>query len=315
MSGYAERLHKAILTKGTPALVGIDPRFDQLPEEIQSRASLLPGDELSQQAAAYEEFSCRLIDVIAPLVPAVKPQAAFFEQLGPAGVVALERVIRHARRAGLIVICDAKRGDIGTTAAAYADAYLAGEDPDDAPFAADALTVNPYMGVDTLEPFIRRAIDFGGGIYVLVRTSNPGAGSFQDHRQDDVYLYEKVAREVEALSAEHAGIAQSQYGCVGAVVGATYPEELARLRQQMPHVPLLIPGYGAQGGGAGDVAAAFDSQGLGALVNSSRGINFAYLRQPYLSQFPAEHWEQAIEQATLDMIRDLAQHTPAGQLR
>ncbi len=224
-------------------------------------------------------------------------------------------MIAYARKAGLIVICDAKRGDIGSTAQAYAQAYLAGEDPQAAPFAADALTVNPYLGTDTLEPFIETAAQRDAGLYVPVRTSNPGAASFQDHTEQNQKLYQKVAASVEEAAFRAASTANGNYGFIGAVVGATYPLELQELRQAMPHVPLLIPGYGAQGGGAADIASAFDSDGLGALINSSRGINFAYNREPYKEQFSPEQWEQAIEQATRDMIQDLAAQTPAGRLR
>ncbi|MBS0261500.1 MAG: orotidine-5'-phosphate decarboxylase, partial [Planctomycetes bacterium] len=175
MANYANRLNSAVQAKGTPALVGLDPRFDQLPAEIQEAARRRPLPFPEQVASAFDEFCCRIIDVVAPLVPAVKPQAAFFEEYGPAGGVALGRVIQKARAAGLIVICDAKRGDIGTTAEAYARAYLAGADPQAACWGADALTVNPYLGSDTLEPFVRVAAERGAGIYVLVRTSNPGA--------------------------------------------------------------------------------------------------------------------------------------------
>lgn len=312
---FAHRLNVAVLAKGTPALVGLDPRFDQLPATVVRKARQQSRDDREIAAYAFEEFSKRIIDVVAPLVPAVKPQSAFYEQLGPAGCLALQRVIAHARRAGLIVICDAKRGDIGSTAEAYAEAYLAGEDPEAAPFASDALTINPYLGVDTLEPFVDLAKKRGAGLYVLVRTSNPGAASFQDHTQEGVKLYEKVSTAVESLTHKFLDEEEPDYGSVGAVVGATYPQELEALRQAMPHVPLLIPGYGAQGGNASDVASAFDARGLGALINSSRGINFAYLKAPYREQFSPEEWEQAVEQATLEMIRDIATNTPAGQLR
>lgn len=301
---YATRLHAAIRRTGTPALIGIDPRFEQLPEPIVEAAKRRnPPSEDELRAAAFEEFSRRLVDVVAPLVPAVKPQAAFFEELGPAGCSVLARVIRHARNAGLIVICDAKRGDIGSTAEAYARGYIAGADPHAAPWAADALTVNPYLGADTLEPFIEVATERGGGIYVLVRTSNPGAGDFQDRRTEGETLYRHVAETVERMSA---ATASGEYGCVGAVVGATYPEELKELRQAMPHVPLLIPGYGSQGGTAADVLPGFDSEGLGALVNSSRAINFAHSRKPYIEQFSPDEWEQAVEAATRQMISDLS---------
>jgi len=309
---YADRLDDAIRRKGTPALVGIDPRLDLLPVEVLERAQQAGGDRDQVAAAAFEEFCFRLIDVVAPLVPAVKPQAAFFEQYGPAGVAVLGRVIRQARKAGLLVICDGKRGDIGSTAEAYAFAYLAGADPDAAPFAADALTVNPYLGADTLEPFVETAATRGGGLYVLVRTSNPGAGTFQDLLADGQPVYRHAARMVQELARSSMG--DGGYGAIGAVVGATYPRELAELREAMPEVPLLVPGYGSQGAGAGDVAAAFGPDGLGALVNSSRGINFAYRREPFEQEFGEPRWEEAVEAATRQMIADLAESTPAGVL-
>jgi orotidine-5'-phosphate decarboxylase len=304
---YAARLHAAIRRCRTPALVGLDPRLADLPEPLKAQQSARSTADL------FEEFCRRVIDVVAPLVPAVKPQAAFFEELGPAGCVALERVIRHARQRGLIVICDAKRGDIGSTAEAYARGYLAGADPHAAPWAADALTVNPYLGLDTLEPFVTVARERGAGLYVLVRTSNPGAGTFQDHVQAGQRLYSKVAEAVEQLAATDAGAAP--FGLVGAVVGATYPQELTTLRALMPHVPLLVPGYGSQGGTAADVAGAFLPDGTGAVVNSSRGIIFAHKRAPYAEQFRPDKWERAVEAATRAMIDDLARHTPAGALQ
>ncbi len=300
---YATRLHAAVRRKGNPIVVGLDPRFDSLPPDVVAAARERHDDPVAVAAAAFEEFCVRLIDVVAPLVPAVKPQAAFFEEYGPDGCLALSRVIRYARHAGLIVICDAKRGDIGSTAEAYARAYLAGDDPAAAIWQADALTVNPYIGSDTLEPFVNVAVERGAGIYVLVRTSNPGAGTFQDRTTDGVPLYRRVAEAVEQLSAAHADA--DGYGPVGAVVGATYPQELAELRAAMPHVPLLIPGYGSQGGTASDVAAAFDPHGLGAVVNNSRGINFAFRQKPYAEQFGPARWEEATEEAVRAMVADL----------
>lgn len=303
-ANFADRLHEAIRTKRTAALVGLDPRFERLPAPLVEAVKLRgASDPYVLMAQAFEQFCCRIADVVSPLVPAVKPQAAFFEELGPPGMLALERVVRHARRAGLIVICDAKRGDIGSTAEAYARAYLAGEDPDAAVWAADALTVNPYLGRDTLTPFVNVAQERGAGIYVLVRTSNPEAGTFQDRKTAGVPLYRAVAEVVEEFSK---GLTKgSEFGPVGAVVGATYPAELAELREAMPHVPLLVPGYGSQGAGAGDVVPAFNSQGLGALVNNSRGINFAYEQSPYSQQFGPDHWEDAVEAATRQMIQEL----------
>lgn len=311
VSQFATRLHSAIQSKRTPTLVGLDPRLDWIPPDVLAHARDLHADPTAQAAAAFEEFCVRLIDVVAPLVPAVKPQAAFFEELGPDGCLALARVIRYARNAGLIVICDAKRGDIGTTAEAYARAYLAGSDPQAAPWHADALTVNPYLGRDTLEPFVKVATERGAGIYVLVKTSNPGSASFQDRQADGQKIYRHVAQVVEDLAVQTA---ESGYGCVGAVVGATYPQELAELRAAMPHAPLLVPGYGSQGGAAADVAAAFSPEGLGALINNSRGINFAYRAAPYAEQFGARQWEAATEAATRRMIADLAEFTNAGKL-
>ena len=316
---YSGRLHQAVTAKQTPALIGLDPRFNLLPADVIASARNRQLDETATVAAAFEEFCCRLIDVVAPLVPAVKPQTAFFEEWGPDGCRALAKVIRYAREQGLIVICDAKRGDIGSTAEAYARGYLAGSNPNAAAWGADALTVSPYLGRDTLEPFVNVAKERGAGIYVLVRTSNPGAGTFQDRQSElepgsaTVAHYRHIAQAVEELAAETAD--DGAFGIVGGVVGATYPEELAELRAAMPHVPLLVPGYGSQGGTAADVAAGFTSDGLGALVNSSRGINFAFRSEPFASQYGEENWEQAAEAATKQMIADLAEHTPAGALR
>jgi orotidine-5'-phosphate decarboxylase len=309
---FATRLHDAIRSKKTHALVGLDPRLDWLPDEVLASARREHDDPQAIAAAALEEFCIRVIDVVADLVPAVKPQAAFFEQYGPDGCLALARVMRYARAQGLIVIADAKRGDIGTTAEAYAHAYLAGADPHSAPWSADALTVNPYLGSDTLEPFVKIASERGAGIYVLVKTSNPGAATFQDRLTDGQTLFRSVAEVVEQLSA--ANMDSHGYGPVGAVVGATYPAELNELRQAMPHVPLLIPGYGSQGGTAADVAGGFDARGLGAIVNNSRGINFAYRSGKFATEFGPQRWEAAVEAATKQMIADLAAHTPAGGL-
>ena len=302
---YVQRLHDRIRQTGTPALVGLDPRLDQIPAELR--------DAAASPAAAFEAFSREVIDVVSGLVPAVKPQSAFFEACGPDGVAALARVVRHARDAGLLVILDAKRGDIGSTAEAYAAAYLAGEDPDAAPVAADALTVNPYLGPDTLEPFVDRARDAGAGLYVLVRTSNPQSAGFQDAARDGRRVFEIVGDTLDAINA--AGETHDGYGPVGAVAGATYPQELTDLRRRLPHTPFLIPGYGSQGGTAADVADAFDAGGLGGLVNSSRAILFAYQKGRYAEEFGEARWREAVRAATEDMIADLRTHTPAANLR
>ncbi len=239
---FGERLAERVKLRGNPVLVGLDPRFAQLPECLRSGSN---ATDLAAQAACYEKFCFEIIDVVAPLVAAVKPQAAFFEQLGPAGMQALDAVVRHARKAELLVILDGKRNDIGSTAQAYADAYLGAQSA----WQADALTVSPYLGADSLEPFAERCQQQDAGIFVLVKTSNPGGGHFQDVEDaSGVTIYQRVAEHVESLAAASADA--SGFGAVGAVVGATYPEQLIELRQAMPHSWLLVPGFGAQGGSA-----------------------------------------------------------------
>lgn len=308
MPGYSDRLNSRIQLLKTSALVGLDPRWDWLPEDMKRAATAAGGTPLEMQARAFEAFSCSIIDVVASLVPAVKPQVAFFEQLGPAGMTALYNVMKYARKAGLIVIADAKRGDIGSTASAYADAWLAGESPDAAPYPADALTINAYLGRDTLQPFVDAAVARGAGLYVLVRTSNPGAAVFQDRETAGDKLFETVADVVQELNTEHWP--GENYGGVGAVVGATWPQELSDLRARMTRTPLLVPGYGSQGGTAADVAGAFDANGMGAVINSSRGINFAFRREDLAERFGPDHWRDAIAAATHEMIADLRTHTP-----
>ncbi len=288
-------------------MVGLDPRVEHLPETVVSTTGPL---DMEQAAAAYLRFCRGVIDAVAPLVPVVKPQAAFFEQLGPPGMAALAEVIRYAAANGLLVVFDGKRNDIGSTAEAYADGVLG--PGGQSPWQADALTVSPYLGGDSIDPFVSVARQRGAGVFVLVKTSNPGGGMFQDLVCDGRPLYQHVAAEVERLAAETCGTCG--YGVVGAVVGATYPEQLAELRAAMPHAWLLVPGYGAQGAGAADVAGAFDAQGLGAVVNNSRGILFAHARKPYAEQFGPARWQEAVEAATRDMIEQLRAATPAGNL-
>ena len=213
-----------------------------------------------------------MIDVVAPLVPAVKPQAAFFEQLGPAGMAVLAEVIHYAQQKGLLVILDGKRNDIGSTATAYAQGMLGSGGQ--SPWGADALTVSPYLGDDSLQPFIDVAQQRAAGIFVLVKTSNPGGKMLQDLVADGRPLYRHVAEYVERQAAKTAGAAATARS--GRWSGATYPAQLAELRAAMPHTWFLVPGFGSQGGTARDVAAAFDAQGRGAIVNNSRGIIFAH---------------------------------------
>jgi orotidine-5'-phosphate decarboxylase len=297
MDHFADRLVAAVRAKGTALCVGLDPRWESLPLEIRQRH----GDgTLEAMAQAFEEFCARVIDVVAPLVAIVKPQSAFFEMCGPAGFVAQQRILRRAHDHGLITILDAKRNDIASTGAAYADAAFAGVPMVDrlhAVWDADGLTINPYLGRDSVEPFLERARKSGRGLFVLVRTSNPGAGQFQDLVCSGRPLYLHVAEAVATWSRENVG--QSGFGDVGAVVGATHPAELANVREVLPQSIILVPGFGAQGGTAADAAPAFRQDGTGAIVNSSRGIIFAS---------PPENpaWENAVESATRDAIAALA---------
>ena len=301
---FADRLIEAIRRVGNPVLVGIDPRPQDLPPGFLER---FPGGRAGV-AAALGVFGNAVVDVVAPRVPAVKFQAAYYEAYGPEGLAALHSTAAHARSRGLIVLIDGKRNDIGSTAEAYARAYL-GPDP---AWDADALTVNPYLGSDGITPFVAAATAAEKGIFVLVRTSNPSAGEFQDLMADGRPLYRHVAEHLARWAAPGRGA--TGYSLVGAVVGATYPAELAALRQALPGVLFLVPGYGAQGGTAADVATAFDASGLGAIVNNSRGLTFAYKRPELRARF-GDDWQGAIDQAVSDMVADLVANTPAGELQ
>lgn len=301
---FADRLAAAVRGKGTPVLVGLDPRAAQLPDPLRPKDQHDP----TAVAAAYSEFCRGVIDAVAPLVAAVKPQSAFFEELGSPGVAVLVDVIRYARDRGLLVILDAKRGDIGSTAEAYAAGMLGPSSP----WGGDALTVNPYLGDDSLDPFVAVAKERGAGVFVLVKTSNPGGRTFQDLTAADEPVYRHVARLVDSLAASSLG--ESGYGAVGAVVGATYPAQLAELRAAMPHTWFLVPGFGSQGGAAADVAAAFDQRGLGAIINNSRNIIFAHARKEFAGRFAPLDWQRAVEAATQEMIDQLRAGTHAGRL-
>ncbi len=294
---FTDRLVKAIQSKGTSLIVGLDPRLQRLPASLRESIHV---HDWRKIADSFKRFCTEVINVVAPLVPAVKPQSAFFEQLGPLGMVALAEVIDHAKDAGLMVILDGKRNDIGSTAVAYAQAYL-GQRPSCA-WSCDALTVNPYLGDDSLLPMLEHAVAAGSGLFALVKTSNPGSRTFQELRLDDGRrLYQAIAQWIESQAAKTTG--QFGYGILGAVIGATHPEHLAELRQSMPHTFFLLPGFGAQGGQAADVKAAFNENGLGAVVNSSRKIIFAYEDRQYAN---SADWQSAVESATCDAIMQLA---------
>lgn len=297
MPHFTDQLAAAVRRTGNAVCVGLDPRWEQLPWPITTGREAEPNGH----ADAYLDFCCGVIDVVAPLVPVVKPQMAFFEELGPSGMTALAEVIRYAQERGLLVILDGKRNDIGSTAEAYARGLLG---RGVSPWGADCLTVSPYLGEDSLTPFMDVARERSAGVIVLVKTSNPGGGMLQDLVANDQTVYRHVASLVEKFSAETAG--ESGYGLAGAVVGATYPEQLAELRAAMPHTWFLVPGFGSQGGAAKDVAPAFDANRMGAVINNSRGIIFAHAKKEYADQFGDQHWQRAVEAATKLMIEQLS---------
>ncbi|WP_168565277.1 orotidine-5'-phosphate decarboxylase [Crateriforma spongiae] len=296
---FADRLAQAVRQSGSVTCVGLDPRRDQLPAGIRDG---IPNDSPDQWAAAYTQFCTEIIDVAAGRVACVKPQAAFFEQLGPAGTIALGEVIAYANRRGLIVITDGKRNDIGSTATAYADAYLGAGNA--SAWGSDSLTVSPYLGEDSLQPFVDVCDQRDAGIFVLVKTSNPGGGLLQDRQTDSQTVYQRVAELIAQMNADRRG--DNGYGPVGAVVGATYPEQLAEMRAAMPTSWILVPGFGAQGGGADDVKHAFDDAGLGAVVNSSRHIIFAHRRAEFADKFGDAKWQDAVSAAIDEMNQALS---------
>ena len=308
---FADRLIARIRSTHTPLIVGLDPRREQLPPLLRESLTAPPhSPEYWQQTAdAYRAFSCGIIDVVADLVPAIKPQMAFFEQLGPAGLQALSAVVDHAAQRHLLVILDGKRNDIGSTGEAYAAAYL-GRKPR-SPWGGDALTINPWMGRDSLAPFVARCAAVDAGLFVLVKTSNPGSEDYQALITGGQPVFRRVASDVENLATQTLGA--EGYGSVGAVIGATYPQQLAELREAMPHTLFLIPGFGAQGGTASDVAGGFDCNGLGAIVNSSRAIIFAHEAKQH-SHLPPIRWLEAVESATRQAIAQLRADTPAAAL-
>ena len=276
-----DRLIEKIIETRNPTVAGLDPKLDYVPASIRNACFEKYGKTLEGAAAALLEFNKRLIDSICDIVPAVKPQAAYYEMYGWQGVKALAETIAYAQEKGMFVITDGKRNDIGTTMEAYATAHLgstdvAGESIE--AFGADALTVNGYLGTDGIKPFAKICAGCDKGIFVLVKTSNPSSGELQDMKlENGATVYEQMGRMCESWGADLMG--KYGYSAVGAVVGATYPGQLAEMREKAPHTFFLVPGYGAQGGGAEDAKNAFDKNGLGAIINSSRGIMCAWKKQ------------------------------------
>jgi len=301
---FADLLTKRIQEKQNPSVVGLDPRINQIPQFIKDKNKAQFGENLKALTASILEFNMGIIDAIKDIVPAVKPQIAFYEQFGPEGIWVYEATCKYAQTQGLIVIADAKRNDIGSTCEAYASAFLGEIDvfgKTERAFSADALTVTPYLGSDGIKPFVENCKKYNHGIFILVKTSNPSSGELQDLPIGDEVIHEYLAGLVSQWGTECIG-SESGFSAVGAVVGATYPEEARLLRSLMPHAIFLVPGYGAQGGGAADTKPCFHKNGTGAIVNSSRGIIFAYQKD---EKYHESNYADAARDAALKMKEDL----------
>ena len=294
---FIDRLISKIKQKNTPCIVGLDPAINRIPKIWLDKRGIVLQSSIAESAEAIYQYNLMVLDAIADLVPAVKPQSAYYELFGSAGIIALEKTITAARERDLLVILDVKRGDIASTAAAYAQSYLPSQPQ--RPYEADAITIVPYLGSDCLDPFFSEAIAWGKGIFVCVKTSNPGASIVQEQQIGDRYLYEIIADLIASASAKSLGT--SGYSGIGAVVGATYPEAAIKLRRQLPNSLFLVPGVGAQGGGNEGIKACFNPDGLGAVVSSSRAIMYPHLYGSSNSN------KDTIRQAAKDLITQVNQ--------
>ena len=299
-----QQLIEKIQKTKAPICVGLDPMLNYIPEHILKKSFGDFGETLEGAADAIWNFNKEIVDHTFDLIPSVKPQIAMYEQFGIEGLKVYEKTVRYCQDKGLLVIGDAKRGDIGSTSAAYATAHLGKVKVGNSvctAFNTEFLTVNPYLGTNGVKPFVDVCKAEDKGLFVLVKTSNPSSGEFQDKLVDGRPVYELVADKVVEWGAD---CMDGAYSNVGAVVGATYPEMSAILRKLMPNTYFLVPGYGAQGGTAKDLKPCFNEDGLGAIVNSSRGIIAAYKQEKY-ARFGAEHFAEASRQAVLDMVADI----------
>ncbi len=298
------KLVEKIVKQGAPVVVGLDPMMKFVPKHLKEAAFEQYGETLEGAAEAVWQFNKAIIDNIYDIVPAVKPQIAMYEQFGLPGMAAFKKTVDYCHEKDMVVIGDVKRGDIGSTSEAYATAHLGRVQVGSKSLAAfdeDFATVNPYLGSDGIKPFLKVCAEEKKGIFILVKTSNPSSGEFQDRLIDGKPLYELVGEKVNEWASECMG---EKYSYVGAVVGATYPEMGKTLRKVMPKSFILVPGYGAQGGKAEDLVHFFDEDGLGAIVNSSRGIIAAYTKEEY-AEFGEKNFAEASRQAALDMIADI----------
>ncbi len=298
------KLVEKIKKTEAPIVVGLDPMLAYVPEHVQQKAFAQYGETLEGAAEAIWQFNKEIVDHVCDLVPAVKPQIAMYEQFGVPGLAAFQKTVEYCKSKDLVVIGDIKRGDIGSTSAAYAIGHLGKVrvgSREYAPFDEDFATVNPYLGSDGVNPFIKVCQEEKKGIFVLVKTSNPSSGEFQDRRIENRPLYEHVGEMVAEWGEQCMG---DSYSYVGAVVGATYPEIGKVMRKVMPKAYILVPGYGAQGGQGKDLSHFFNEDGLGAIVNSSRGIIAAYKQDAY-AQFGPEHFGEASRAAVEAMKADI----------
>ena len=300
------KLVDKIKKTNAPIVVGLDPMMKFIPKHITDKAYAEFGETLEGAAEAIWQYNKAIIDAVNDLIPAVKPQIAMYEQFGIPGLVAFKKTVDYCKEKDLVVIGDIKRGDIGSTSAAYATGHLGKVQVGSNSFYGfdeDFVTVNPYLGSDGVDPFIDVCKEENKGIFVLVKTSNPSSGEFQDQLVSGRPLYELVGEQVAKWGESHMG---DSYSYVGAVVGATYPEMGKVLRKVMPKAYILVPGYGAQGGKGKDLVHFFNEDGLGAIVNSSRGIIAAYQSEAYKDRFAPENFADASRQAVVDMIDDIA---------
>ncbi len=293
-----DKLVSKIKKLNAPIVVGLDPNLAFVPDHIKKQFE----DRKDPMEAAAESiflFNKGIVDAVCDLIPAVKPQIAMYEQFGVPGLMAFQKTVQYCQDKDLVVIGDIKRGDIGSTSEAYARGHIGNASP----FHEDFVTLNPYMGSDSVKPFINYAKPDKKGVFILVKTSNPSSGEFQDQKIGGRALFEMVAEKVDEWGSDYVG--ECGYSYVGAVVGATYPEQAQLVRKLMPKAYILVPGYGAQGATAKDILPNFNEDGLGAIVNSSRGIIAAYKNEKY-AKFGPEHYDEAARAAVIDMQKDIA---------
>ncbi len=306
MENFADQLIAAIRRKNSCVVVGLDPYFQLIPHTVKQKPIISHKPSLEYAARVILEFNMQVINLIAPHAAIIKPQIAFYELYGWWGVWAYAETIKYAKQKELLVIGDVKRGDVPSTAEAYANAHIGEVRIDtiaEAPFGADAITVNPYLGTDSLLPFIQTAKKHNKGIFVLVKTSNPGSGEFQDLMCGERKLHEIIAQKTHEWGGDLIG--KKGYSSVGAVVGATYSHEIEFLRKTIPLAYFLVPGYGAQGATAKDIKYCFNQDGLGAIINASRSILYAYNISPWKEKYGVNDWEDATQEAVIKMNEEI----------